>query len=278
MSTVAGWTCLSSPDVAGPDGPRMLGLRRDMPAKTVTLARWAHGAAGATRRWKRWTRTADQLIITANTEVAGIGAAHRESFDAARLSPMTKTVPVATATGPKRRGPHPYGLGGMSSGASWATYGSASGLALIVTFPAGSQQAIASPPTAMTRLRNGAVPSPHRPPGGWNKTMSPRRGLYVRPTARTVMTCPALTVGSMLTPPWVNRSTPPTVVTPPHPPAPANTATTDSSDKIDFTRPILAEHRDAVLPDPAPVVSYLRRHVNSGSRLVPLRRARRTDE
>ena len=30
-------------DIAGPDVPRMLGLRRDVPAKTVTLARWSGG-------------------------------------------------------------------------------------------------------------------------------------------------------------------------------------------------------------------------------------------
>jgi ATP-binding protein involved in chromosome partitioning len=30
-------------DLAGPDVPRMLGLRRDVPARSVTLARWARG-------------------------------------------------------------------------------------------------------------------------------------------------------------------------------------------------------------------------------------------
>ena len=30
-------------DIAGPDVPRMLGLRRDVPARSVTLARWAGG-------------------------------------------------------------------------------------------------------------------------------------------------------------------------------------------------------------------------------------------
>jgi ATP-binding protein involved in chromosome partitioning len=30
-------------DIAGPDVPRMLGLRRDAPARTVTLVRWARG-------------------------------------------------------------------------------------------------------------------------------------------------------------------------------------------------------------------------------------------
>src|SRR5688572_15366598 len=30
-------------DIAGPDVPRMLGLRRDVPAKSVTLARWVGG-------------------------------------------------------------------------------------------------------------------------------------------------------------------------------------------------------------------------------------------
>lgn len=33
-------------DIAGPDVPRMLGLRRDVPATSVTLARWAHGGPG----------------------------------------------------------------------------------------------------------------------------------------------------------------------------------------------------------------------------------------
>jgi ATP-binding protein involved in chromosome partitioning len=33
-------------DIAGPDVPRMLGLRREVPAKSVTLARWAHGGGG----------------------------------------------------------------------------------------------------------------------------------------------------------------------------------------------------------------------------------------
>jgi hypothetical protein len=39
----------------------------------------------------------------------------------------------------------------MSSGASVATQRSASGVPLIVTFPTTSQQAMVSPPTAMTR-------------------------------------------------------------------------------------------------------------------------------
>jgi ATP-binding protein involved in chromosome partitioning len=35
-------------DIAGPDVPRMLGLRRDVPARSITLARWAPGSrAGA---------------------------------------------------------------------------------------------------------------------------------------------------------------------------------------------------------------------------------------
>ncbi len=34
-------------DIAGPDVPRMLGLRRDVPAKTVTLAGWARGGRGS---------------------------------------------------------------------------------------------------------------------------------------------------------------------------------------------------------------------------------------
>jgi len=33
-------------DIAGPDVPRMLGLRRDVPAKSITLARWARGGQG----------------------------------------------------------------------------------------------------------------------------------------------------------------------------------------------------------------------------------------
>src|SRR5688572_24744338 len=33
-------------DIAGPDVPRMLGLRRDLPARSVTLARWASGGRG----------------------------------------------------------------------------------------------------------------------------------------------------------------------------------------------------------------------------------------
>src|SRR4051812_40549786 len=33
-------------DIAGPDVPRMLGLRRDVPARTVTLAGWARGGRG----------------------------------------------------------------------------------------------------------------------------------------------------------------------------------------------------------------------------------------
>jgi hypothetical protein len=65
----------------------------------------------------------------------------------------------------------------MSGGAWLATYGSSSEFPLIVTFPAVSQQAMVSPLTAMTRLRNGAALSPHRPPPPWNRTMSPRRGL-----------------------------------------------------------------------------------------------------
>jgi ATP-binding protein involved in chromosome partitioning len=34
-------------DIAGPDVPRMLGLRRDVPARSVTLARWAGGRGGS---------------------------------------------------------------------------------------------------------------------------------------------------------------------------------------------------------------------------------------
>lgn len=34
-------------DIAGPDVPRMLGLRRDVPAHTVTLAGWSGGARGS---------------------------------------------------------------------------------------------------------------------------------------------------------------------------------------------------------------------------------------
>jgi ATP-binding protein involved in chromosome partitioning len=33
-------------DIAGPDVPRMLGLRRDVPARSVTLAQWARGGRG----------------------------------------------------------------------------------------------------------------------------------------------------------------------------------------------------------------------------------------
>jgi ATP-binding protein involved in chromosome partitioning len=33
-------------DIAGPDVPRMLGLRRDVPATSVTLARWTRGGRG----------------------------------------------------------------------------------------------------------------------------------------------------------------------------------------------------------------------------------------
>src|SRR4051794_6077424 len=41
-------TGLVDADIAGPDVPRMLGLRRDVPAKTVTLARWARDGRGGT--------------------------------------------------------------------------------------------------------------------------------------------------------------------------------------------------------------------------------------
>jgi ATP-binding protein involved in chromosome partitioning len=33
-------------DIAGPDVPRMLGLRRDVPARSITLTRWARGDRG----------------------------------------------------------------------------------------------------------------------------------------------------------------------------------------------------------------------------------------
>ena len=36
-------TGLVDADIAGPDVPRMLGLRRDVPAQSVTLARWTRG-------------------------------------------------------------------------------------------------------------------------------------------------------------------------------------------------------------------------------------------
>jgi len=37
-------TGLVDADIAGPDVPRMLGLRRDVPARSVTLAQWTRGA------------------------------------------------------------------------------------------------------------------------------------------------------------------------------------------------------------------------------------------
>ena len=40
-------TGLVDADIAGPDVPRMLGLRRDVPAKSVTLARWAGAGRGS---------------------------------------------------------------------------------------------------------------------------------------------------------------------------------------------------------------------------------------
>jgi ATP-binding protein involved in chromosome partitioning len=36
-------------DIAGPDVPRMLGLRRDVPARSITLARWSPGGRGGGR-------------------------------------------------------------------------------------------------------------------------------------------------------------------------------------------------------------------------------------
>ena len=39
-------TGLIDADIAGPDVPRMLGLRRDVPTKSVTLARWTRGGRG----------------------------------------------------------------------------------------------------------------------------------------------------------------------------------------------------------------------------------------
>src|SRR6266508_1126547 len=130
----------------------------------------------------------------ANTDVAGSGPAHRESFDLARLSPMTKTASPDTVAGPNRRGSQEREFGGTSSGASSATYGSSRRAPLIVSFPAGSQQTTVSPPTAMTRLRRGDEVLTQCTSSPWNSTMSPRSGVYPRPTVRTVMTCPALTV------------------------------------------------------------------------------------
>jgi hypothetical protein len=54
----------------------------------------------------------------------------------------------------------------MSSRASSATYGSTSGVPSIVTFPAGSQQAMVSPPTAMTRFRKTPSLQHGSAPGG----------------------------------------------------------------------------------------------------------------
>jgi ATP-binding protein involved in chromosome partitioning len=39
-------TGLVDADLAGPDVPRMLGLRRDVPARSVTLAQWTRGGGG----------------------------------------------------------------------------------------------------------------------------------------------------------------------------------------------------------------------------------------
>jgi hypothetical protein len=46
-----------------------------------------------------------QSTMTANTDDAGTGPAHRESLDWARLSPMTKTESAGTVTAANRRGP-----------------------------------------------------------------------------------------------------------------------------------------------------------------------------
>jgi ATP-binding protein involved in chromosome partitioning len=40
-------TGLVDADIAGPDVPRMLGLRRDVPARTITLAGWTGGGRGS---------------------------------------------------------------------------------------------------------------------------------------------------------------------------------------------------------------------------------------
>src|SRR5258705_368773 len=97
--------------------------------------------------------------------------------------------------------------------------------------------------------------SGHTRPSRAGTPLRTRGVLPPPPPRRTVMTCPALTAGSMLAPPWVNRSVSPVAVAPPHPPAPATTATM-SNDNSPLIRPILSERGDTALSGTAPAVHH----------------------
>ena len=66
-------------------------------------------------------RCPGQSAITAKTDDTGTGPAHRESFDRARLSPMTKTESAGTVPAANRGCPQWFGFGGSSIDASSAT-------------------------------------------------------------------------------------------------------------------------------------------------------------
>src|SRR6185369_11860438 len=57
------------------------------------------------------TSHADQPTMMPNTEVSGTRPAHRESVDAARLSPITNIDPSGTFTGSNRRDAQTSGRG-----------------------------------------------------------------------------------------------------------------------------------------------------------------------
>lgn len=72
--------------------------RQPQRRKTVPTSALAH-------RLDHIACASGQSTITAKTDDTGTGPAHRESFDRARLSPMTKTESAGTVTAANRRGP-----------------------------------------------------------------------------------------------------------------------------------------------------------------------------
>ena len=109
--------------ITGLQGPLIVGAITPEQAWSVVDA----AIAGAARIGPGVRPALQPPDMTAKTDATGTGPAHRESFDLARLSPMTNTASPGTATGPNRRGSQEPGFGGTSSAASSVTYGSSSG-------------------------------------------------------------------------------------------------------------------------------------------------------
>ena len=61
-------------DIAGPDIPRMLGLRRDAPARTVTLASWGRRDAGLEAMEVEGLKVASAGFLLAGSQGLALGS------------------------------------------------------------------------------------------------------------------------------------------------------------------------------------------------------------